>query len=88
MALATSRRALGVFLVLLAFTGPAAAGSSADTKPSERRVCVTERTTGSHLGRRVCMTESEREERRLADKAAMERLRPVRTPSAGSGTKP
>jgi hypothetical protein len=45
------------------------------TAPKAKVVCSSERSTGSHLRRRTCQTEAQREERRKQDQEAMERLK-------------
>jgi hypothetical protein len=52
--------------------------SEADAKVERkeaRLVCFAEKTTGSNLRKRICMTEAEREKRRKADKAALAETR-------------
>lgn len=51
----------------------AAAGPNA--QKSERLVCFAEKTTGSHLRKRICLTPEEMEQRRKADQEAMRNLR-------------
>jgi len=41
----------------------------------ERLVCFAEKTTGSHLRKRICMTPEEREQRRKEDQEAVNKLR-------------
>lgn len=70
----------------LAFTAASSAaetGAASAPKPAkdERLVCFAEKTTGSHLRKRICMTETEREARRKADQDAM---RNVRRSTAGA----
>lgn len=64
--------ALGFATTILA-EDPASADAKADRK--ERLVCFAEKTTGSNLRKRICMTESEREKRRKEDKAALAETR-------------
>lgn len=64
------------FLILAAVSAQAA-----ETKPTAKRdasddaksqlVCVTEPVVGSHIKKRICMTQEEREQRRKADQEAM-----------------
>lgn len=89
-------RAMKVILVAAAGLVYAAGGAAAEpakpTNPAKPapgksdQVCFAEKTTGSHLRRRVCMTREEQEQRRLADQQAMERLR--RSRGAGGFGKP
>ena len=83
-------RAMKVILVAAAGLVYAAGGAAAEpAKPAPGKsdqVCFAEKTTGSHLRRRVCMTREEQEQRRLADQQAMERLR--RSRGAGGFGKP
>lgn len=62
-------------LLALAFTPayPAEAPAAKADKP--KLVCTKERSTGSHLPKRVCMTQAQHEERRRRDRDAMERMR-------------
>jgi len=61
---------------------PAAAGTPA-AKP--RMVCASERSTGSHIRRRTCMTEAQQEERRKRDQEALERMKgPVQPNNAST----
>jgi hypothetical protein len=66
----------------------ALAPAYADQEPKADKpklVCVKERTTGSHLPKRVCMTQEQQQERRKQDKEAMERLRSAPRPNDVSG---
>lgn len=66
--------AVGLLLTLT--LAPAHAGNAPESKAdSPKVVCTKERSTGSHLPRRVCASQAEHEERRKQDQAAMERLR-------------
>ena len=52
---------------------PAAAPAA---KPSSGRlVCFTEPVTGSHMRKRVCMTEEERDRRRTEDQEALRKFK-------------
>jgi hypothetical protein len=57
----------------------------AQPAPEDRLVCELEASTGSHIKRRVCMTESQRKARREADQQQMQRMRPEPRPGATSG---
>ena len=63
----------------LAYAGPSAAADSgtapAPTAARDDRVCFAEKTTGSHLRRRICMTREEQEQRRKEDQEAVRQLR-------------
>jgi hypothetical protein len=66
--------ALSLLLTLTSM--PAHAGDAPEGKADNPKVvCTKERSTGSHLPRRVCVSQAEHEERRKQDQAAMERLR-------------
>lgn len=68
-----------VALVALGVATAAPAGDSAEAdakaERKDRLVCFAEKTTGSNLRKRICMTEAEREQRRKADKAALAETR-------------
>ena len=63
---------------LLAFAvAPALAATPPPAKPPASKaklVCNSERSTGSHLRRRTCQTEAQREDRRKQDQETMERM--------------
>lgn len=72
----------------LAFTAASAAaesGAASAPKPGkdERLVCFAQKTTGSHLRKRICMTPEEQERRRKADQEAMNNTRRA---TSGAGT--
>ena len=48
--------------------------AAADGKAPSKLVCFMEATTGSHLKKRVCMTEEERARKKEASQTAAERL--------------
>lgn len=83
---------LTVLAASLIVTSLAAAAPSAkkpDTPPPadprEQVVCFTEPATGSHIRKRTCMTQAERERRRQADQEAMKKFGNRKTgKSAGS----
>lgn len=52
-----------------------------EVKPNGRIVCFTEPITGSHMRKRVCMTEEERERRRAEDQEALRKFK------GGSGSR-
>lgn len=69
--------------VLLLSGGMAFSVLAAESKPTPKKsaearpddlVCVYERSTGSNIGRRVCATRKEREERAQRDRDEMQRL--------------
>ena len=69
---------------LLVATGMAYAAVSAAADPGAaagpkakdpRLVCFAEKTTGSHLRKRICVTPEELERRRQADQEAIRKLR-------------
>jgi hypothetical protein len=63
-------------LAYAAASGAAESGKAAGPAASkDDRVCFAEKTTGSHLRRRICMTREEQERRRTEDKQALERMR-------------
>lgn len=57
--------------VLLPAAGAYATG---ERDPGSERVCFAEKTTGSHIRKRVCMTKAEREKRMRENQEAMKRL--------------
>lgn len=63
---------LGAVSAMAAESKPAKPTAPTDAKNG--RVCFSEPTVGSHLPKRVCMTEAERERRRQADQETMGRL--------------
>lgn len=74
--------------MILAFTAAASAaetGEAPSPKPGtdERLVCFAQKTTGSHLRKRICMTPEEQEQRRKADQEAMNNTRRA---TSGAGT--
>lgn len=72
------RHPLGLAMALwVAASAAAEAPRSGANKPpaKERVVCFSEPVVGSHLKKRICMTESEREQRRKADQEAMGALK-------------
>jgi len=62
---------------------PAYSAEAPADKP--RLVCTKERSTGSNLPRRVCMTQAQHDERRKRDREAMERMRAGTRPNDTSG---
>jgi hypothetical protein len=62
------------------------AKSASASKGQSDRVCFAEKTTGSHLRRRICMTREEQERRRVADQQAVQRMRRS-TGAGGVGSK-
>ena len=60
-----SRPLMLVLAALLA--GPALAAHPPKAPAKDPLVCTQETATGSHLKKRVCMTQSERKARQLAD---------------------
>lgn len=69
--------------------GVASVAQAAEPKAKEEKVssgsnvvCFAEKVTGSHLKKRICMTEAERERMRKEDQEAMGRMR---SSSAGGG---
>jgi len=64
---------------LLAAAVPAHAAEPASAAPqsksSGRLVCFTEPVTGSHMRKRICMTEEERDRRRAEDQEALRKFK-------------
>jgi hypothetical protein len=72
-----TRCSIGLLLALV--LAPAYAAEDAPKATDKTKlVCTKERTTGSHLPKRVCMTQAQHEERRKQDQEAMQRLRSTR----------
>jgi len=80
-ALATLLAAATLAAMLPASAEPPAAPAP-EAKSSGRLVCFTEPVTGSHMRKRICMTEEERERRRAEDQEA---LRKFKNSSGGRG---
>jgi hypothetical protein len=74
---------MGVVLALA--LAPAYAESTEAKADKPRVVCTKERTTGSNLRKRTCMTQAQSEERRKRDQEAMERMRSTPRPNDVSG---
>jgi hypothetical protein len=70
-------------LLALALVPAYAADATKTDKP--RLVCTKERSTGSHLPKRICMTQAQHEERRKRDQEAMQRMRSAPRPNDVSG---
>lgn len=49
-----------------------------------QQVCFSEKVTGSHLRKRICMTKEEREQRRQQDQEAMNKMQ---SSKAGGGAR-
>jgi hypothetical protein len=78
------RHWIGALLALA--LAPALAAEEPATKADKPKlVCTKERSTGSHLPKRVCMTQAQHEERRKRDQEAMERMRSAPRPNDVSG---
>jgi hypothetical protein len=79
-------------LLALAVTATAQAGEAkkaAKTAAADEVVCTYERSVGSHLGRRVCATRAQREEKSRANQDAMAHLQTGKTGTGkGSGAGP
>lgn len=78
MAPALARPRLAALLLALAPALAFAADPPPPRKPApakDKVVCSSERSTGSHLRRRSCQTEAQREARRKQDQEAMERMK-------------
>ena len=73
-------KALWLGLVLGLAVAPAQAGD-APKKDGPRVVCTKERTTGSNIRRRNCMTQAQQEERRKRDQEAMQRMKSAPRPN-------
>jgi hypothetical protein len=73
IALALAVTALAALLPAQAEQQPASKAPAA--KSSGRLVCFTEPVTGSHMRKRVCMTEEERAQRRAEDQEAARRFK-------------
>jgi predicted secreted protein len=69
------RRLIPALLALAAVSADAAAptAKAKAPPPKERLVCTQDATTGSHIKRRTCMTESERKERQRRDQERVRR---------------
>ena len=77
MAPALTKACLAALLLALA-PALALATDPPPRKPApakDKVVCSSERSTGSHLRRRTCQTEAQREARRQQDQEAMERMK-------------
>ena len=72
---------IGPLLALALAPACAAAKETSPAAEKPKLVCTKERTTGSNLPRRVCMTQAQHEERRKHDQEAMERLRSAPKPN-------
>jgi len=79
---------LPALLLALTASGPALAADKKRVHPTEARpddlICTYEKTTGSHLKKRVCATRSDREQRARADQDAMGNIKRGGGGSAGS----
>ena len=81
-ALATLLAAATLAAALPAGAEQPAAAPEANKPSSGRLVCFTEPVTGSHMRKRICMTEEERDRRRAEDQEA---LRKFKNSSSGRG---
>ena len=70
-----TRNWTGLVLALALAPACAAAKEAPPAAEKPQLVCTKERTTGSNLRKRVCMTQAQHEERRKHDQEAMSRLR-------------
>ncbi|HUS25048.1 MAG TPA: hypothetical protein VM369_08870 [Candidatus Binatia bacterium] len=81
-------------LALAALMGTACAVQAETAKPANSGarpddvVCTYEKTTGSHLGRRVCATRAAREQRAKENQEAMTALRRGNNGGSGGGSSP
>lgn len=64
-----------------AATQTPANGGATEAEDGDEMICTTETVTGSRMGRRVCMTRSERERVREANRQAADEL--LNAPTAG-----
>jgi hypothetical protein len=71
-----------------AWAGPPAAPKDAAGSENARTTCFVEATTGSHIKKRVCMTEAEYAARKKADQEAMMKMKGVASAERqkGAGT--
>ena len=76
---------LAAVSVQAAETKPAAK-PEATSQAKKKLVCFTEAATGSHLRKRTCMTEAERDERQKKDREAMERINARPKPTTSKST--
>jgi len=63
------------FAAVSAAADTSGVAASSEAKKENRLVCFAEKTTGSQLRKRICMTREEQEQRRKEDQDAMNKLR-------------
>jgi hypothetical protein len=76
-------------LVLVALQARAESSGGKQATPvddSTRTVCFVQPTTGSHIKKRVCMTQAEYTARKKADQEAMMRLKSVSSAESQKGS--